>query len=138
MGCHGGHPKVFLPPNKESTMSKLHKYCPNSKERGGEDITDFRPITLIHGFAKIVAKVLSRRLAHHMNDIISNARRAFIKNRSIHDNFMFVQWLHRGKKPNILFKIDTKKALDHVRWEYILETLQHLGFPPRFCDWIVA
>jgi mannosylglycoprotein endo-beta-mannosidase len=60
------------------------------KKDGAEEITDFRPISLIHGFAKIVAKVLSRRLAPRMNDIVSHSQSAFIKSRSIHDNFMFV------------------------------------------------
>jgi hypothetical protein len=49
------------------------------KKEGVEDITHFRPISLIHGFAKIVAKVLSRRLAPRVNDIVSNAQCAFIK-----------------------------------------------------------
>jgi hypothetical protein len=44
------------------------------KKKGAEDITDYRPISLIHGFAKIVAKVLSRHLAPRMNDILSNAK----------------------------------------------------------------
>ena len=112
------------------------------KKDGAEDITDFRPISLIHGFAKIVAKILSLRLAPHMNDIVSLAQSAFIKKRSIHDNFMFVQnyarWLHRRKKPTLLFKLDIKKAFDSVCWEHILELLQRLGFPPRFHDWIAA
>ena len=68
------------------------------KKEGAEEITDYRPISLIHGVSKIVAKILSRRLAPHINDIISQAQSAFIKKRSIHDNFMFVRnyarWLH--------------------------------------------
>jgi mannosylglycoprotein endo-beta-mannosidase len=43
------------------------------KKEGTEDITDFRPINLIHGFAKIVAKILSCRLAPRMNDIVSHS-----------------------------------------------------------------
>jgi hypothetical protein len=53
------------------------------KKEGAEEITDFRPISLIHGFAKIAAKVLSRRLAPRMNDIVSQAQSAFIKSRSM-------------------------------------------------------
>jgi mannosylglycoprotein endo-beta-mannosidase len=112
------------------------------KKDGAEEITDYRPISLIHGFAKIVAKVLSMRLAPRMNDIVSHAQSAFIKSRSIHENFLFVRnyarWLHRRKKASLLFKLDIRKAFDHVRWDYILELLQRLGFPPRFRDWIVA
>src|ERR1041384_2198359 len=53
------------------------------KKEGAEGIADYRPISLIHGIAKIIAKVLSMRLAPHMNDLVSNAQSAFIKRRSI-------------------------------------------------------
>jgi mannosylglycoprotein endo-beta-mannosidase len=43
------------------------------KKEGAEDITDFRPISHIHGFTKIVSKILSRRLAPRMNDIVSHS-----------------------------------------------------------------
>ena len=71
------------------------------KKEGAEGITDFRPISLIHAIAKIVAKVLAIRLAPHMNKLVSNAQSAFIKTRSIHDNFMYVKnlacCLHKSK-----------------------------------------
>ncbi|KAK1680973.1 hypothetical protein QYE76_041821 [Lolium multiflorum] len=67
------------------------------KKDGAEEITDFRPISLIHGFAKIVAK-----------------------------------------EEALLFKLDIRKAFDHVRWDYILVLLQRLGFPTRFRDWLMA
>jgi hypothetical protein len=41
---------------------------------------DFRPISLIHSFPKLVSKVLVLRLAHHIDGLISNAQSAFIKN----------------------------------------------------------
>jgi hypothetical protein len=75
-----------------------------------------------------------------MKQIVFIAKSAFIKNRSIHDNFMFfrnyARWLHRCKKATLLFKLDSKKAFDHVRLGYIFELLQHLGFPPHFHDWV--
>jgi hypothetical protein len=41
---------------------------------------DFRPISLIHSFAKLVSKVLALRLTPHIDGMISNAQSAFIKN----------------------------------------------------------
>jgi hypothetical protein len=40
---------------------------------------DFKPINLIHSFAKLVSKVLALWLAPHINDLISNAQGAFIR-----------------------------------------------------------
>ena len=112
------------------------------KKDGAEDITEFRPISLIHAIAKIVSKMLAARLSPHMNNLISNAQSAFIKKRSIHDNFMYVRnlarRLHKNKTPSLLFKLDIRKAFDSVRWEYVLDILQRRDFPSRFRDWIVA
>ena len=42
-------------------------------------VTDFRPISLIHGFAKIFAKLLATRLAPRLDSIVSKYQSAFIK-----------------------------------------------------------
>jgi retron-type reverse transcriptase len=77
-----------------------------------------------------------------MNELISNTLSAFIKKRSIHDNFLYVKNLatrfNRAKIPALLFKLDIRKAFDSVRWEYILELMERRGFPPRFRDWVAA
>jgi mannosylglycoprotein endo-beta-mannosidase len=112
------------------------------KKDGAEEISDFRPISLIHGVAKIVAKALSIRLGPFMNDLVSNAQSAFIKRRSIHDNFLYVKnfarRLHRSNNPALLFKLDIRKAFDSVRWDYIFDLLQNRGFPARFRNWVSA
>jgi hypothetical protein len=126
------HKIVYVPSHHSANIVLI------PKKEGAEDITDLRPIILIHGVAKIVAKIFSQRLAPHMDDIVSHAQSAFIKKRSIHDNFKFIRnyarWLNRKKKENILFKLDIKKTFDHVHWGYIFEILRHLGFPPCFRD----
>ena len=86
--------------------------------------------------------VLALRLGPFMNDLVSNAQSAFIKKRSIHNNFLYVKNLakrfHKGKTPALLFKLDTRKAFDSIRWEYVLDLLQRRGFPSRFRNWIAA
>ena len=112
------------------------------KKDGVEGISDYRPISLMHAVAKIIAKVLSMRLAPLMDALVSNAQSAFIKKRSIHDNFMYVRnfarRLHKCKTPALLFKLDIKKAFDSVRWEYVLDLMQRMGFPDKFRNWIAA
>jgi hypothetical protein len=59
--------------------------------------------------------MLAIRLAPFMNDLVSNAQSAFIKSRSIHDNFLYVMNLatrfNKAKTPTLLFKLDIRKAL---------------------------
>jgi hypothetical protein len=112
------------------------------KKDGAEDISDFRPISLIHAIAKIIAKVLALRFGPLMDDLVSNAQSAFIKKRSIHDNFLYVKnlakRLKKSKTLSLLFKLDIGKAFDSIRWEYILDLLHHRGFPAQFRNWITS
>jgi hypothetical protein len=93
---------------------------------------DFRLISLIHSFAKLLAKVLANRLRNHMDEIVSKNQSVFIKGRFIQDNFMLVQqtarFLHAQKQSRILLKLDISKAFDSVSWPFLLEVLQGLGF----------
>jgi hypothetical protein len=61
------------------------------KGENADRIDRFRPISLINSFMKIITKIMANRLAPRMNEIISSAQNAFIQNRSIHDNFLYVQ-----------------------------------------------
>ena len=112
------------------------------KKDGAETILDFRPISLIHGVAKIIAKIMSMRLAPLMNTLISKSQSAFIKTRSIHDNFMcvrnYVRRMHRTNTPTILLKLDIKKAFGSVRWEFFVDLMQRMGFPARYRNWVAA
>jgi hypothetical protein len=103
------------------------------KKDGAESITDFMPISLIHVIPKIIAKALARRLSPKMDNIVSRCQSAFIKTRSIHDNFLNVRnttrHFHCTRSPALLIKLDIAKAFDSVRWDYILDLMQRLGYP---------
>ena len=109
-------------------------------KEGADCLKDYRPIGLIHIVPKIIAKAMASRLRPKMNDIVSSCQSAFIKNRSIHDNFMYVRnvarRLHQKHTPALLIKLDIAKAFDSVRWDYLLDLLQRLGFPPRWRAWL--
>ena len=102
------------------------------KKEDADQPKDFRPISLVHSFAKLVTKLLANRLAPKLQEMVSPVQSAFIKGRFIQDNFMLVQqtarYLHQQKEPRILLKLDISKAFDSVSWPFLLEILQHLGF----------
>jgi hypothetical protein len=58
-------------------------------------LKDYRPISLIHGFAKLPTKVIALRLTPRMGELVSHTQTSFIKGQSIHENFIFVQGLTR-------------------------------------------
>jgi mannosylglycoprotein endo-beta-mannosidase len=49
------------------------------KKEGTEEVTDFKPINLIHAIARTISKMLALCLGPFMNDLVSNAQSAFIK-----------------------------------------------------------
>jgi hypothetical protein len=103
-------------------------------------LKDYRPINLMHSFSKLFAKCLAKRLAPRLKEIVVANQSAFIKDRSIHDNFRAVQlacrWLRNKKLALVLLKVEIAKAFDSIAWPFMLEVLQHIGFPCRWTNWI--
>jgi len=108
------------------------------KKEDATGIKDFRPISLVHSFAKLVTKILANRLAGSLDQLVTPNQSAFIKGRFILDNFMLVHhttmFLHQQKQARILLKLDITKAFDSVSCPFLLEVLQQLGFGPIWCD----
>jgi hypothetical protein len=99
---------------------------------------DFRPISLIHSFAKLITKILANRLAPLLDSLVAANQSAFIQGRCIHDNFILVQQpiklFHKLKVPSLFLKLDISKAFDSISWPFLFEVLSHVGFGPRWCN----
>lgn len=110
------------------------------KKVGANCSSDYRPITIIHSFAKLVSKILSLRLAPRLKDMVSRAQNAFIRTRSIHNNYKYVQraavLIRKKKTPMLLLKMDISKAFDTLSWPFLIEVLQAYGFSKKWCAWI--
>lgn len=102
------------------------------KKEDAAFVGDYRPISLVHSFAKLITKIMANRLASKLNSIVAHNQSAFIRGGSIHDNFMLVQQmarlLHRKGKANLILKLDITEAFDSVSWAFLLEVLNRLGF----------
>lgn len=99
---------------------------------------DFRPTSLIHSFAKLIAKILANWLAPILNSLVASNQSALVRGRCIHDNYMLVQQtiksLHKHKVPSLFLKLDISKAFDSLCWSFLLEILAHLGFGSAWCN----
>lgn len=109
------------PTRRQEIMHKLVK-----------KLTELRPISLVHAIAKIFTKFLAQRLQPKMNKPVAPCQSAFMKNRSIMDNFGFVRGqiksLKLAKIPSVLLKVDVAKAFDSLSWEFLLRLLRQRGF----------
>lgn len=110
------------------------------KKDNPEKISDYRPISLTHCFAKFTSKLLANRLAPELDNLISVNQTAFIKKRCIQDTFAYVQsalkQLHKKRIPSLFIKLDISKAFDTINWPFLLDIMVHLGFGQRWRNWV--
>ncbi|KAL9671766.1 hypothetical protein QQ045_009339 [Rhodiola kirilowii] len=100
----------------------------------------YQPISLSGVMAKTISKVLTNRLQRVLPDVISPSQSAFIKDRSISDNFLiahetshYIQNQTGSKGVYGSLKLDMSKAFDRLEWKYLKLILLQLGF---HIDWV--
>ncbi|KAF3776845.1 Transposon TX1 uncharacterized protein [Nymphaea thermarum] len=127
---------IFLKEFNQATCVLVPKH-PNPM-----DVTHFRPISILGTPYKIIAKLLSLRLAPVMPSIISPFQVAFIKGRRLQDAVVLanevVHSLYCLRLPSFIFKLDISKAFDSVSWEFLSDLLTHLAFGPSFRHWVMS
>ena len=103
-----------------------------SKKKGAKELKDFRPTRFIGSIYKLFAKVLIERMKGVMDKVVDSQQMTFIKGRQIMDVMLIanetVDSRQKQKNPGILCKLDMEKAYDHVNLEYLLNTLERMGF----------
>ncbi|RVX23130.1 Transposon TX1 uncharacterized 149 kDa protein [Vitis vinifera] len=110
------------------------------KKGGCGGLGDYRPISLLGGLYKLLAKVLANRIKKVIGKVISPDQNAFIKGRQILDgsliaNEVIDSWQKRGEK-GIVCKLDIEKAYDSINWQFLLKVMQKMGFGSKWIGWM--
>ncbi|XP_071704195.1 uncharacterized protein [Rutidosis leptorrhynchoides] len=99
--------------------------------------SDYRPISLICSYYKIIAKMLSLRICKVVPSLVGKEQSAFLGGRYILDGALVanevVEDLKRNKKHGLIFKVDFEKAFDSLNWDYLLEVMKCMGFGTKWC-----
>ena len=110
------------------------------KRRTVEDLQDLRSISLVGGLYKILTKVLTNRIKRVMGLIISQSQNAFVEGRQILDAVLIaneaVDSILRRKENGLLCKLDIEKAYDHIRWDFLQQIMERMGFGSKWISWI--
>lgn len=106
---------------------------PYFKKGNSEDFSNYRPISLITSFAKIIEKILANRLVKFLQkfEALSGNQHGFIKKKSTETAvFEFTQEvlhsLENGEIPAGLF-VDFSRAFDCVQHDILLAKLERYG-----------
>ena len=119
---------------RTAVLSLIHK------KDDKDNITNYRPISLINVDYRILAFVLTNRLQKVIDKIISDDQTAYIKGRFMGHNIRLVSdvidYYDVLNKSGILLAIDFHKAFDSIEWNFVYKTLESLNFGPSLINWI--
>ncbi|XP_071715148.1 uncharacterized protein [Rutidosis leptorrhynchoides] len=104
------------------------------------NLRDYRPISLIGGYYKILSKLLANRIRSVIDKLVGVEQSAFIRGRSILDIILIANKLVGDVKNNkarcFIFKADFEKAFDSARWNFLFDIMRKMGFGSKWLKWI--
>ena len=107
-----------------------------------DEVSKWRPITLLNDIYKIVAKTIAIRLRSMLPSIIHDTQSGFVQDRSIFYNiFLFwemVALAQQNKQQMAVLLLDFEKAYDKVEWDFLEAVLSRLGFPNAWINGVSA
>ncbi|XP_071707923.1 uncharacterized protein [Rutidosis leptorrhynchoides] len=105
-------------------------------------LNEYRPISLIGSYYKIIVKLLSLRIRKVIPNLIGFEQSAFIRGRNIMDGALIANesyaFLKTKRIKSMLFKVDFEKAFDSLSWEFSDDMMGIMGFGKKWRGWIAS
>ena len=118
---------------KNALIKLIHKKNDRHK------LKNYRPISLLNTDVKIVTKVLAKRLAMVLKNIIHESQKC-VPGRQITDNIHIAQDLidliNEQENEAAFIFLDQEKAFDRISHNFLFKTLEKFGFGNNFINWI--
>ena len=123
---------------------KVAKVIPLFKSGDDELFNNYRPVSLLPQFSKILEKVFEKRLDSFINkyNLLSNSQYGFRNNRStalaLIDLIENITSAIDKRKVTIGVFIDLKKAFDTINHELLIKKLSYYGIRGVASDWLIS
>src|SRR5436190_1908500 len=120
---------------------KISKIVPIYKKDRCDAVENYRPISLVSTFSKIIEKVVLARLLHHLdhNNLLSNNQHGFLQGKStltaLVDIVEYIYDCLEAGKSIISVFLDLSKAFDSLNHELTLNKLNLLGINGPALSW---
>ncbi len=122
----------------DASTSLAHGWiAPIYKEKGERTrVVNYRPITLLNTYYKLLSKTLAVRLASVAPCIVHKAQAGFVPGRRIHNHTqlarMMMLWAEENDADGAIVALDQEKAYDRIAHDYLWKVLARFGFPVTF------
>lgn len=124
------------PDTLRAQISIIHK----KKKRDPSSCASYRPISVLNIDLKLFTKIISTRLARHLQNLVHLNHVGFVPTREAKNNTTKVlNLLHvvsSTRMPCVFLSTGTEKAFDQVNWQYMFSVLRHFGLGDTIINWI--
>ena len=105
------------------------------KKGNSKKIGNWRPISLLSNFYKIISRLINNRLKGIANRILSRAQKGFHQKRLIHESIMKIletmDFCKEKQIKGVLVSVDQAKAFDSVSHSFMEKVYKFFGFGER-------